>query len=263
MIGKLLISARVLPSALLDIVLPPLCVHCRRPAAYHGLLCASCWARIDFITHPLCDISGQPLPWGGEAERDGQLLISPAALASPPLYDRARSAVIYGGLVRDLIHRFKYGGRRESLGLFGHWLAMAGSDLRPGAALVMPVPLHRLRLWRRRFNQSALLAGELARHYELPLDLFSLARIRPTRTQTGLSASQRQRNVAGAFRVMGKKAVSGRRIILVDDVLTTGATANACARTLKKAGAEKVFLLTIARASPGQTSLDDFQEMEP
>ena len=227
-----------------DFLLPPLCLACRTRLADHDTLCADCWGDICFIRPPVCDRLGIPLPYelGPEA-------VSTAALLRPPVYDRARAVATYDGAMRALIHRLKYADSHEGVRLFGRWLAHAGSELIEGAALILPVPLSRGRLFRRRFNQAALLAGALARETGIPHEPLILERIRATRSQVGLSAEERRLNVAGAFRVheRGKRLIAGRRVLLVDDVITTGATVEACAQALKGAGASGVDVLALAR----------------
>lgn len=235
-------------SHLLDLVLPPLCLGCRRPLAEHGRLCSACWLRISFITRPRCDITGLPLPFDS-----GGRQISPRALAEPHEFDRARAVARFDDVMRHLIHGLKYGDRREGLALFGRWLALAGAELLADADLIVPVPLYRTRLWQRRFNQSALLAFELSRLTGVPADALTLRRRRATRSQVGLSEDQRRRNVAGAFMVPEPKTqlVQDRNILIIDDVLTTGATLDACARVLKRAGARRVDVLVLARVLDG------------
>jgi ComF family protein len=227
-----------------DFLLPPVCISCRTRIGSHGLLCGACFARIDFIAPPLCDRLGVPLPF--EA---GEKLLSAAAIASPPVYDRARAAAHYSDTMRELIQSFKYRDRHEGLPLFARWLKKAGAELLADADLILPVPLYATRLWRRRFNQSAMLAVALGRLSALPVDCFVLKRVRRTASQVGLTADQRRRNVSGAFRVDKDKApqVKGKKLLVVDDVITTGATAEACARVLKRAGAARVDVLALAR----------------
>lgn len=229
---------------LADFILPPLCLVCRAPVGAHDGICAECWRGIDFIQPPRCDRLGIPLPYPSREK-----IISAAALADPPVYDRARAVARYDGVMRELVHGFKYRDRHEAVRLFSRWMLHAGADILEDAELIVPVPLARLRLWSRRFNQSALLAQAVSRARNIPDNPFALTRIRRTASQIGLSPEQRRRNVAGAFRVPDEEraALSDRNIVLIDDVITTGATANACARTLKRAGAARVDVLALAR----------------
>ena len=237
-------------SHLLDIVLPPVCIHCHKPVAGHGHLCGICWSKVHFIAAPLCDVTGLPLPYDAVPCGPRPRQISALALSHPPDYDRARSVALFGDVVRELIHGLKYSDRREGLSLFGRWMLMAGSDLLTDCDLIIPVPLYRARLWQRRFNQSALLCFELARLTGIPVDVLTLARHRATRSQVGLSERQRRKNVTGAFTLKAKKraCIKDRNILLIDDVLTTGSTVDACSKTLKKAGANRVDVLVLARA---------------
>jgi ComF family protein len=169
-------------------------------------------------------------------------------MADPPVYDRARVVAHFDGVVRDLIHRLKYGDRHDARRLFARWLSDAGKELLQDCDLIVPVPLNRWRLLRRRFNQAALLAVELEKLTGVPSDPLALARPKRTPSQVGLTDDQRRRNVAGAFAVAPDRApaVDGRRVLVVDDVITTGATVAACARALKRAGAVRVDVLALA-----------------
>ena len=228
-----------------DLVLPPVCIVCRAPTGSHGLLCGPCFSGIEFITPPLCARLGVPLPYD-----TGEPSLSAAAIATPPVYDRARAVARYSQTMRDLVQGFKYRDRQEGLRLFGRWMARAGAELLAGADLLVPVPLYRSRLWGRRFNQSALLAQGLETLTGVRADCFVLKRTRRTASQVGLSAAQRKRNVAGAFKVAPPRvhAIAGKSVLVVDDVITTGATVEACARVLKRAGAARVDVLALARA---------------
>jgi ComF family protein len=230
-------------AACADLIMPPCCLICRSPLSAHHLLCAACWAEVSFIRLPLCDVLGIPLPFD-----TGGRTISAAAAARQPAYERARAVAHYSGAMRTLVHQFKYADRHDACALFGRWLAETGQELVAGADLIVPVPLARLRLLSRRFNQAAILAQELSRQTGLPVAPQALERTRATPSQVGLTHDQRRRNVAGAFRVPDRQrgAVSGRRVLLVDDVITTGATAEACARALKRAGAARVDVLALA-----------------
>ena len=229
--------------AIADVLMPPLCLACHRRLAAHDALCPDCWRDIDFIRSPLCDRLGLPMPYD-----TGAPMISAAAAADPPAYDRARAVARFEGVMRTLIHDLKFHDRHDARRLFGRWLAEAGAELLADADLLVPVPLTRGRLLSRRFNQSALLAHEVARPTRIAVEPLALLRVRPTKPQVGLSRQQRRENVANAFTVAhGRKdAVSGKKIVLVDDVITTGATAEACARALKRAGAARVDVLALA-----------------
>jgi ComF family protein len=175
-------------------------------------------------------------------------MVSAAALAHPPAYDRARAVAHYTGAMRALIHTFKYADRHDARALFGRWLLEAGQELHAGSDVIIPVPLSRLRLLSRRFNQAAILARELSGLTGVPFDPHLLKRRRFTSSQVGLTRDQRRRNVAGAFRVARHRAAGlvGRSVLLVDDVITTGATADGCARALKRAGVARVDVLALA-----------------
>jgi len=226
-----------------DLIVPPCCLVCRARVGAHHLLCAPCWRDVHFIRAPLCDVLGIPLPFD-----TGGRTVSAGAIARPPAYDRARAVAHYTGAMRTLVHQLKYADRHDARTLAGRWLAEAGRELLPGIDAIVPVPLSRLRLLRRQFNQAALLAGELSRQTGIPMAPLILARIRSTKSQVGMTRDQRRRNVAGAFRVGPRKRASlrGRHVLLVDDVVTTGATVDACARALKRAGAARVDVLALA-----------------
>jgi ComF family protein len=227
-----------------DLFLPPVCIRCHAPISAHGVLCGACWQGINFIMPPLCSRLGLPLPYtSGE-----DIQLSSMALRHPPVYGRARAAARFDGVMRDLVHGLKYADRHEAVNLFGRMLCSAGTELLREADMLMPVPLHRVRLWKRRFNQAAILAGRVSAATGLPLELSALRRIRRTTSQVGLSRNQRRGNVADAFAVAPTAAarIRGKRILLVDDVITTGATLGACARVLKGAGAVEVDCLALA-----------------
>jgi ComF family protein len=247
-VDRLLALARRGAGKALDLVLPPRCVLCAKGVDSHGALCVACWREIRFLEAPFCACCGLPFPYdqGGDA-------LCPACIAAPPAFARARSAMIYDEHSRKLVLALKHGDRQHGLPAFGTWLARAGADLLGEADIMAPVPLHWTRLFSRRFNQSAMLAYAVAAarkrlgltHPEVIPDL--LERHRRTPSQGGLSRVGRASNVQGAFRLRLGLNIAGKRVLLVDDVLTTGATLEACARLLRRAGAAEIDVLTLAR----------------
>lgn len=235
---------------LVDFVFPPICLACRAPVAEPHALCPTCWGGLQFIERPYCERLG--IPFGFDL---GPGALSAEAIAHPPVFDRARAAVIFGGTARTLIHGLKYRDREELAGFIGRMMARSGGEVLEGADLLIPVPLHRWRLMQRKFNQSALLAKAVSRLSGVPVDLFALERVRATPPQVGLSGRERLENMRGAFQVaaMRKIAIAGRRIVLIDDAFTTGATISAATRALKRAGAVHVDVLTFARATLSST----------
>lgn len=232
----------------LDVALPPLCPSCREPLGDGVGLCATCWSKLSLIEPPYCARLGIPFTYD-----PGPGLLSSEAIADPPAYDRARAAVRYDDIARALVLAFKYGDRLDLAPMLGRWMARAGHELLDGADALLPVPLHWRRLWARRFNQSAALCGAISGVSGVPVLDGVLRRVRATPQQVGLSKDQRADNVQGAFRVPAelKAEIAGRRLVLVDDVLTSGATVDACARALLRAGAAHVDVLVFARVVAG------------
>jgi ComF family protein len=209
-----------------------------------GPLSAAEFAAVGFLSDPVCDACGRPM------EIDlGPYTHCAACIARPPRWDRARAAIIYDAASRRIVLDLKRSGRRDGLSTMTGWMHRAGAPLIAQADLVVPVPLHYTRLVRRGFNQSAWLAQGIARRAGVACHVHLVKRRRRTPTQGGLSARARRRNVAGAFAISKRAAalVRDRRVLLVDDVLTTGATVSACARALKQAGARQVDVLVLAR----------------
>ena len=230
-----------------DVIYPPSCPACHAAMQQNGLLCAACWARTPFVERPFCERTGAPF-----AQDLGAGLISPQAMADPPVWGRARCVALYQeGPARRLVHALKYGDRMDYAGPMGQWMARAGAELLAEADLLVPIPLHRRRLFQRRFNQAAALAQAVSQASGLPVDPGLLARVRRTAPQVGLSRAQRAENLQGAFQASDPAAVAGRRIVLVDDVMTSGATCNAAARALLRAGAARVDALAFGRVVSG------------
>ena len=227
----------------LAIALPTLCVSCREPVEGDGV-CAECWGKLSFIEPPYCPRLGIPFVYD-----PGPELLSMEAIANPPAYQRARAAVRYDEVARTLVHALKYQDRTDLAPAMGRWMARAGREMLEAADLLVPVPLHWRRAWHRRYNQSGVLARAVERQSGVKLRGELLRRVRATEQQVGLSRSQRASNVQGAFEVSAdqRSEIQGRRVILIDDVLTSGATVDACARALLRAKAAQVDVLVFAR----------------
>ncbi|MFM9843380.1 MAG: ComF family protein [Dongiaceae bacterium] len=229
---------------LLTAILPPRCLKCGIVVDTAGALCPACWTKLSFIDPPCCACCGFPFEF-----HQGDGALCGACMREPPDFARARSVLRYDEASRELVLRFKHADRTGSAPAFAAWLKRAGAELLVDADLLAPVPLHWTRLLARRYNQAALLTRELARLTGKPAVQDLLIRRRRTPSQGGLGAAGRESNVTGAFRVHPRHAarLKGQRILLVDDVLTTGATAAACTRTLRRGGAQAVDVLTLAR----------------
>ena len=230
---------------LLDAVLPPLCLGCNEIVATAGALCAVCWPGFSFIAPPHCACCGTPF-----AEDLGDGALCGACLAHAPRYRRARAALVYDAQSRRLVLPFKHGDRTDLARACGGWMARAGAALLAEADLVAPVPLHWRRLLMRRYNQALLLARTVARETPQKLAPDLLRRRRWTGSQAGLRAKERRSNVRQAFDIHPRwaRTLAGKSVLLIDDVLTTGATVDACVRTLEQGGARHVDVLTLARA---------------
>jgi len=233
---------------IVDCIFPPLCHYCHE--LLHDSrkirLCDGCLAGVVPLEAPLCPLCGHPFLHGNCSDH-----LCGACTLARPAFDAARGALVFDGAVRELIHQFKYSGKtmlRRPLALYAadhldRFVRESGPDM------IIPVPLHKKRLRQRGFNQAILLGEIFAKKWELPLLRNTLRRVRWTEPQVNLSAAERLENVKGAFAVSGSPDLSGRRILLVDDVYTTGSTVKECAKILKQAGAEAVIAVTVARAA--------------
>jgi len=225
--------------SVLGFALPPRCGGCGVIVDQLDSFCPDCWRELEFLGPGGCSRCGIPL-----AATDAETCA--ACLAKPPRLDRIRAAVAYGEISRQIAMRLKYGRKIALARIMSRYIRPLLGELPPDA-LFVPVPLHRSRLWRRGFNQSVFVARELSRATGLAMSVDALRRIRATPPLKGMTMRQRRRTVAGAFRAERTTELRGRTVVLVDDVLTTGSTANACARTLKRAGAARVELVSWAR----------------
>jgi len=232
--------------AAIDFALPPRCPACGLIVGDDGSFCANCWSKLDFLGGPACRTCG--LPFETDQGPDARCA---ACLAEPPAHDGVRAVVAYGEVARTLALKLKHGRRIGLARVIGGHVARRAAD-EPGA-LIVPVPLHRWRIWSRGFNQSALIGGEIAKRVGLELRTDLLVRRKATPMLGGLGRAARARTLRGAFAVPSEKksALSGRTVLLVDDVFTSGATANGCARVLKRAGAARVVVLCWARVLQG------------
>jgi ComF family protein len=228
-----------------DFALPPRCPGCGVVVPEEHSFCLSCWSQLVFLGEPCCTRCGLPFEHdGGGAAECG------ACLAEPPRFDRVRAAVAYGDIPRKVALKLKYGGRP---GVAETMARLMERHLpRGGDAILAPVPLHRWRIWKRGYNQAGLIASALSRRSGLPVDLGLLGRTRSTPPLRGLGRRERSLAVRGAFKVppAARHRLAGRPVLLVDDVYTSGATAAACARALKRAGARSVDVLCWARVVP-------------
>lgn len=235
-------------------IFPPVCPGCGNIVADTGSLCGPCWPKLRFLEKPWCEVLGTPF-----AHELGEGMLSADAIANPPPFARARAAVSYNGVARQMVLNLKFSDRTELAPTMARWMARAGAELLSDADVIVPVPLHRTRFFQRRFNQSAELSRALARLSGIPFLPQGVLRIRATRQQVGLGALARQENVRGAFKVPDGMEIElrGRRVLVVDDVYTTGTTVFAVVKALKKAGAGQVDVLTFARVLPGDFLPDE------
>jgi ComF family protein len=228
-----------------DLVYPPVCAGCGIRNGSHRALCPACWATMRFIERPYCEVLGLPF-----SHDPGPGMLSAQAIAEPPVFDRLRSVAVYDGVTAQLTQSLKYRDRTELAAMMALWMVRAGGEHVSTCDGILPVPLHRSRFFKRRFNQSAELSRQMATLAGRPHLTDVLFRRKRTAQQVGLSARARQENVRAAFQVVDGRqdAVFGKRLVLVDDVFTTGATVSSAARALKRAGAAEVTVLTFAMA---------------
>jgi len=227
---------------ILDFLIPPVCPICFERVDVVHTLCPKCFSELKFITRPCCEICGYPF----EFDLDGEHLCG-RCLKEPPLYHKARSLFVYNDASKKLILPFKHGDRIELALLFVKLIRQNYADIIKENDVVVPVPLHIRRLIKRKYNQSALIAKPLAQKFNKRYLPTTLKRLRATSSQGHLSAAERKKNVANAFGVVHPEEIKGKNVLLIDDVMTTGATVNECTKALLKAGAKQVDIITICR----------------
>lgn len=233
-----------------DAIWPAICLACENPVNQQGSLCAGCWGEMRFIDRPYCEVMGSPFTYDL-----GEGALSAEAIADPPPFDRCRSVVLYDDVARRMVSSLKFSDRTELAPRMADWMIRASDGMfyQPDLVDVIPVPLHRRRLFMRRFNQSAEIARAIACKTGATYLPERLLRTRYTPQQVGLGREARDANMRGAFRIAKGESglLKGRHVVLVDDVYTTGATLKACARALKRAGAVRIDCLTFARVATG------------
>ncbi|MEO9336651.1 ComF family protein [Mesorhizobium sp. SB112] len=233
---------------------PAVCAGCKRLVSQPGALCPQCWGRLRFLEKPWCEVMGTPF-----RHDMGEGILSADAIANPPPFARARAAVSYTGVARRMVQGLKYNDKTDLAPWMARWMLRAGGELLDDADMIVPVPLHWRRFLQRRFNQSAELARAVSKLSGKPFMPGLVTRTKVTRQQVGLGIREREDNVRSAFKVKEKmiENIAGRRVLIIDDVYTTGATVSAVARTLMKKGAGAVDVLTFARVLPGDFQPDD------
>ncbi|MBR2273822.1 MAG: ComF family protein [Alphaproteobacteria bacterium] len=230
---------------LINFLLPHRCLCCGVVLASHDSLCADCFNNITFISKPYCKCCGRPL-YTGSTEADDLYCVS--CLNKRPNFRYSRAAIRYDNFSKRLVLDFKFAAHIENKKLLARWLYLAGKDIfEAGADLIVPVPLHYTRLLKRKYNQSAVLAGELAKMTNIIVDYDVLKKIKYTLPQTQCDGKQRHKNIKGAFTITHPERIKGKRIVLIDDVYTTGSTTKECTKTLLKFGAKSVDILTVAK----------------
>jgi ComF family protein len=230
-------------SSFVDTITPPQCLSCHTPINAGAGLCVVCWQKLNHLDEPVCDALGTPFEFD-----HGEGALSAAAIAEPPSWDKARAAVVFDEASKPLVHQLKYHDHQEAGLVMAKMMAQAGRHLIKDCNVILPVPLHWMRLWRRRFNQAAFLGQHISKSSGKPCVVDVLNRETATRQQVGLTAAERRKNVRRAFAIAPEKraAVDGKRVLLIDDIRTTGATVSACTEVLRDAGATQVYVLTFA-----------------
>jgi ComF family protein len=229
----------------LNILIPHTCLGCRKVMPEESSLCPECWKKMDFLSTPFCPQCAQPFEVAAE-----QNLLCGKCLESLPAFSQTRALWVYNDASKSVILRFKHADATYAAPTFAKWLRRAGHDILHEADYLIPVPLHWTRLFKRKYNQAALLANCLSKETKIPCLPHSLKRIKATPPQGSFSFKERQKNTERAFFISSKEALplQNKCVILIDDVMTSGSTVSACAATLLKSGVQKVYVLVLARA---------------
>lgn len=232
---------------ILNFILPPRCLSCGKVLKSDTGLCDNCIDKVDFLNGAVCHRCGQPL--NEEAKKDRKLLCGNCFKKRRFIFRMCRSACVYDDFSKKLIVDFKFFDRTDLASFLAKMMYVSGKDIfEAGIDVIVPVPLHRTRLLKRRYNQSALLAKELGKLSGVKVDFDAVVKTRMTRPQVECNGKQRLENLRGAFDIKKKAQLAGKRVLLIDDVLTTGATLKECAAAIQKASPQSIDALTIARA---------------
>ena len=226
----------------LNIICPPVCPICGEAVDEPHCLCQKCYQKLHFITKPCCSVCGRPFEYQGLEN-----MICATCMKKAPSFSMARSALEYDDFSKQLVLAFKHGDRTELTPLFVKFLMQADPEIFQNVDLIMPVPLHWTRRLKRKYNQSALLGKALGRKMGLPYSEKYLKRVRRTESQGKKKQKERQKNVKNAFLTIHSDQIRGKTVLLVDDVMTTGATLNECAKVLKKEGVKDIKVITLYR----------------
>ena len=246
---------------LVDFVFPPRCPMNGQVVEGQGMLTSEAWQNLNFINDPQCVRCGMPFEFmqdsaneiSNDNSNNNSHQLCGACIKYPPIFNQARSVLVYNDASRDIILGFKHGDKTQNVATFAPWLRQAGDDMLRRADFLMPIPLHPFRLMKRRFNQSGILAQYLSKEINIPVLIEGLIRTRSTPVQGHLRRDERKKNVRHAFSLhpSSKALIKNKNIVLIDDVFTTGATVTECAKTLLKNQAGTVSVLTLARVVKG------------
>ncbi len=241
-----MVILKYLWDSVINFIFPQQCCICKSYLGMDGAVCANCLAKLDFISNPKCECCG--LPFEFKLKNAKQKLLCPNCIKKPYKFDKAISSVKYNEFSKKIILPLKHGDKTQYAKFIANIMTMSGRDIATDSDFIIPVPIHLTRMLKRKYNQASLIANHLSKVYKKPVLYSTLIRSKSTPSQGHLSERERKQNVSGVFSVKHSERIKGKNILLIDDVFTTGATVNECAKILKKAGANKIFVLTFARA---------------